>query len=91
MFAQRAKSFFLFPVLVLSSFLIGPPAFSAEKITHIHTDALGSPVAATDEQGNIIWREQYRPYGERLTNDPAALANQRWYTGHQQDTETGLV
>lgn len=68
-----------------------PVAPAAEKITHIHTDALGSPVAATDEQGNIVWRETYRPYGERATNDPAALANQRWHTGHQQDTETGLV
>jgi len=75
--------------MVFSLFSTTTPA--AERITHIHTDALGSPVAATDEAGNVIWREQYQPYGERITNDPAALQNQRWYTGHPQDTETGLV
>lgn len=75
--------------MVFSLFSTTTPA--AERITHIHTDALGSPVAATDEQGNIIWREKYQPYGERISNAPAASSNKRWYTGHQQDTETGLV
>jgi len=84
--------FYLKRFLILTvAFLVVPFTPAAERTTHIHTDALGSPVAATDEQGNVIWREQYQPYGERITNDPAALQNQRWYTGHPQDTETGLV
>jgi RHS repeat-associated protein len=62
------------------------------EITHfLHPDALGSPTAATDQTGNLLWRETYQPYGERLRKEPAAAANSRWYTGHPQDPETGLV
>ena len=66
------------------------PTLASEKITYHHLDALGSPVAATNEQGNLIWREAYRPYGERIDNSPAALTNTRAYTGHPQD-DTGLL
>lgn len=88
----QAKFFRTIIVVLGATFsLYGATAPAAEKITHIHTDALGSPVAATDEAGNVIWREKYQPYGDRITNDSAASTNKRWYTGHQQDTETGLV
>ena len=59
--------------------------------TYYHNDLLGSPVAATDASGHVIWRESYRPYGERLTNDPASTANDVWYTSRRQDADTGLV
>ncbi len=61
-----------------------------ETITYIHWDALGSPVAATDEAGNVVWREAYRPYGERINNEATAGSNNRWYTGYPQDDDTGL-
>lgn len=64
---------------------------ASEGITFYHWDALGSPVAATDEQGNIEWREQYRPYGERIKNQTAAQNNTRWYTGHPHNNATGLT
>ncbi len=67
------------------------PAPAAETLTFIHTDALGSPVAATDQQGNVIWREEYKPYGERLKNEVAAQTNTRWFTGHPHDAATGLT
>jgi len=41
-------------------------AGAQERVTYIHTDALGSPIAASDEDGNLIWRESYQPYGKRL-------------------------
>jgi RHS repeat-associated protein len=66
-------------------------SYAAQAVTYYHWDALGSPVAATDESGNVIWREQYRPYGERLQNDPGAAKNTRWYTGHPHDSATGLT
>ena len=46
------------------------PAHAA-TVTYYHNDALGSPIAATDAAGALLWRETYRPYGERL-DDPAA-------------------
>ena len=63
---------------------------AAERITYYHTDALGSPTAATDQQGNVVWREAYEPYGERIKKEPASSSNPRWYTGHVLDAETGL-
>jgi RHS repeat-associated protein len=62
----------------------------AETVTYYHNDALGSPVAATDANGNLLWREVYTPYGERIGRDAAAADNNRWYTGHQE-TGYGLV
>jgi len=67
-----------------------PATHAAERITYYHTDALGSPTAATDQQGNVVWRETYEPYGERIKKEPASSTNARWHTGHVLDAETGL-
>lgn len=64
--------------------------FAAEKITYYHWDATGSPVAATDEQGNVVWRKSYKPYGEE-TQTPPTPAESRSFTGHVLDTDTGLL
>lgn len=67
------------------------PVHAAETITYYHLDALGSPVVATDEQGNLKWREDYKPYGEKIRNEPASSSNSRAYTGHPHDNDTGLT
>jgi RHS repeat-associated protein len=66
-------------------------ANAAQTTIYYHLDALGSPVAATDKFGNLEWREEYRPYGERIQNQAAAQTNSRWYTGHAHDNATGLT
>jgi RHS repeat-associated protein len=38
----------------------------------------------------VVWRESYRPYGERLTKSAAAKANDVWFTSRRLDS-TGLV
>ena len=60
-------------------------------VTYYHNDLLGSPVAATDENGNVLWQEEYQPYGERIENDSASQLNRQWYTGKQLDKETDLT
>jgi RHS repeat-associated protein len=59
-------------------------------ITYFHNDISGSPVAATDESGRLLWKESYRPYGERLLNEASPNANRLWFTGKPQDPDTGL-
>ncbi len=71
--------------------LLSLAASAGTTITYYHNDLLGSPVAATDASGHVIWRESYRPYGERLTHDPASTGNDVWYTSRRQDADTGLV
>ena len=63
----------------------------AATITYFHNDFAGSPIAATDASGQVIWRESYRPYGERLTNVATSSANKLWFTSRRQDAESGLV
>ncbi len=59
----------------------------AQTVTYIHTDALGSVVAESGANGNVIKRYAYEPYGAivggRVTDGPG-------YTGHVSDSATGL-
>ncbi|MCY1288227.1 RHS repeat-associated core domain protein [compost metagenome] len=67
-------------------------AHSAEVfVTYYHNDLLGSPVAATDEWGNILWREHYRPYGERQETPEYRGYGSIGFTGHAQNQASGLV
>ncbi len=72
----------------------------AQSITFFHNDVLGSPVAVTDINGDLCWREDYQPYGEkRLNNDDRQPGNplcglddnQRGYTNHVHDKDIGLT
>ena len=63
----------------------------ADTITYFHNDLLGSPAAATNETGQVIWREAYRGYGERTKNEVPSAPNKVWYTSRHQDEDTGLV
>ena len=58
------------------------------SVTYRHTDALGSPIAATDAAGSVVQTTEHEPYGRMLnrTND-----NRPGYTGHVMDQATGLV
>lgn len=60
----------------------------AETVEYIHTDALGSPVAVTNEAKQVIERTVYEPYG-----NPVGRANndRPGFTGHVQDSATSLT
>ena len=63
-------------------------SLSAQTVVYIHTDALGSVVAETDANRNVLERREYEPYGQQLA---PAVKNGPGYTGHVQDASTGLV
>lgn len=61
-----------------------PPSANAagpETVTYIHTDALGSLVAESDANGNVIKRYDYEPYGTlvggQVTDGPGYTACER--------------
>ncbi|WNO10574.1 RHS repeat-associated core domain-containing protein [Teredinibacter sp. KSP-S5-2] len=67
-------------------------SMAARTTTYLHNDALGSVVAATNEQGQVIWRKDYAAFGERagwITGDQTDEAIS--YTGKQYDDKTGLI
>jgi RHS repeat-associated protein len=64
-----------------------PPPPSGPTVTYIHTDGLGSPVARTNEQGELISRTRYEPYGATAGGATPGIG----FTGHVNDPETGLT
>ncbi len=85
---KKTLGLLLLPLFLLLSSV--SPVQAVVTVTYYHTDALGSVVAASDESGNPLWSESYRPYGERqegfITTDENAL----FYTGKPHDDDTGL-
>jgi RHS repeat-associated protein len=65
-------------------------AAANETITFLHNDLAGSPMAATNLSGAVVWKEDYRPFGERQQNEAAAGNQHQWFGGKPQDSETGL-
>lgn len=63
---------------------------SAQTITYFHNDNSGSPIVATDSSGNLLWKENYRPYGDKLNNQPASSSNKIGFAGKPFDNSTGL-
>ncbi len=63
---------------------------TGETITYIHTDVSGSPLAATNANGNVVWKENYRAYGERQLEQPGSEGQGQWFHGKEADATTGL-
>ena len=61
-------------------------------VRFLHTDGLGRPVARTDNTGALIDRTRYEPYGATAAGtNPGATADNIGFTGHANDSDTGLV
>jgi RHS repeat-associated protein len=67
--------------------LLSLNAQAVEEVIYYHNDALGSPIAATDQEGRVVWRKSYAPYGQPI--DPAA-PNEPGYTGKFEETALGI-
>jgi RHS repeat-associated protein len=72
-----------------------PTTGGAVTTTFLHPNVTGSPIMATDANGDPAWFENYSAFGERLKNEPNAnngtASNQNWFIGKPVDTVTGLV
>lgn len=71
------------------------PAQATETIIYLHNDISGSPQAATDATGNLLWKESYTPYGERTVNSPSSSTgkgtNQLYFHGKKVEDLNGGV
>jgi len=61
----------------------------AEVTCYYHTDHLGSPLAMTDAAGSVVWRRNYKPFGEEI-NLGGLARNTHKFTGKEFDPGTGL-
>jgi len=55
-----------------------------------YADHLGSPAAAANQTGAVLWREDHTPFGE-ARQGPAGNADHEGFTGHIADAASGLV
>lgn len=65
------------------------PTFAGEKVFYYHTDPVGTPLAMTDDKGNVVWRADYKPFGEEQSITGTSENNER-FVGKEKDKETGL-
>jgi hypothetical protein len=56
----------------LGAATLSKPVHAIETALYLHNDLSGTPQAATDIGGNLLWKETYRPYGERAGNAAAS-------------------
>lgn len=78
----------LFKILATCALLLSGYLAQAQTVRYYHTDALGSVVAVTDPNRNVLERREYEPYGAQLS---PTVQDGPGYTGHVQDAATGLV
>ncbi|WP_437531191.1 RHS repeat-associated core domain-containing protein [Sorangium sp. So ce726] len=71
---------------------------SDDGTRYVHVDHLGSIDALTDEDGDVIERRSYDPFGQRRNpvwgeRPPASFPSEttQGFTGHESDDELGLV
>ena len=64
-----------------------PAMASTRTVTYVHTDTLGSPVAKTNANGDVISRTRYEPYGAVNQGATPTIG----FTGHVNDADTGLT
>jgi len=79
-------------VAVLLAALLWPaPALAqtTQVVEYYHTDALGSVRAVTNQQGQVIRRHDFLPFGEEL-QATVPPPDKPLFTGKERDVETGL-
>ncbi|KAF4513862.1 UNVERIFIED_CONTAM: hypothetical protein B566_EDAN016757 [Ephemera danica] len=67
-----------------------------DSFAYFHHDHLGTPIQATDKQGNVVWAASYNVFGKAAIITPAATADKPTIDtnlrlpGQYHDTESGL-
>ena len=62
-------------------------AQGVEEVIYYHNDALGSPIIATDQEGRVVWRKSYAPYGQPIGQ---TAPNEPGYTGKFEEPDLGI-
>lgn len=79
-------------VIFASAFSLAFASVAHSQVTYLHSNPMGSIVAATNEQGQQVWVKDYTPYGiESQTGEAAGSGINRGFATHELDRESGLV
>jgi len=77
--------------VLLTALLLPVPAIAqtTQVVEYYHTDVLGSVRAVTNQQGQVIRRHDFLPFGEEL-QPTVPPPDKPLFTGKERDAETGL-
>ena len=64
-------------------------AWAADQVYFYHTDPVGTPLVMTDANGVVVWKADYKPFGEEYSVSGTAT-NTKQFVGKEKDGETGL-
>jgi RHS repeat-associated protein len=84
------KQFLLCTLIALAS-LNASLSQAYDRVTYIHSNGQGTPVAASDELGNVEWRAEYYPFGGEYSQTEIRRENNIGYSGKALDEEIGLI
>jgi RHS repeat-associated protein len=76
--------------LLAALWVLALPAQAVTTDIYYHNDLAGSPIAATDSSGTLLWRQGYKPYGERI-NPKAPSDQQPWFVSKAYVEGAGLA
>ena len=80
----------LFGYIGLVILILHGTTLAAEVTFFYHTDPAGTPLVMTDSSGNVVWRGEYKPFGEEIEITPEP-ENKLKFVGKEKDKETGLL
>lgn len=83
------KAFGVLVLLFLTLIVCVGSTLAAEQVFIYHTDSVGTPQAMTDSTGKVVWKADYKPFGEEQSVT-ATTNNGRRFIGKEKDEETGL-
>lgn len=83
---MKAKNLNIVLCIALCTMLISPVVM-AQRVEYYHLDAVGSVRAMTDENGAVIERHDYLPFGEEWALQGSTQPLR--FTGKERDLETG--
>ena len=74
---------------LLLTLLTALPVFAAEQVFFYHTDPAGTPLSMTNSSGTVVWKADYKPFGEENSITGSA-ENKRRFVSKEKDSESGL-
>jgi RHS repeat-associated protein len=75
--------------IVVAFFMLSGTSLAGEKVFFYHTDPAGTPLAMTDANGIVVWRADYKPFGEEQSIT-GTIENNEKFVGKEKDKETGM-
>jgi RHS repeat-associated protein len=60
------------------------------NICYYHNNHLETPETMTNESGAVVWKADYKPFGEATVDPSSTVVNNFRFPGQYYDSETGL-